>query len=375
MSKETQKGRLSPLLYLKHNRGRTLTLVISLGVFAMMVYTLGYFIGATTEPFYREEVANYEHYTLVVEEFELPEYETAEEWDALASPAMYEMRDKTAGILGTDDVFVVRRGYARMKTIMGNASTNIWYFDSTDDMDSFADQMGVTLVSGRMPQAPGELVVDRKCLANNGDALLNTVSDNYHIVGEIDSEFYLIYGLPLPAENNYMLMVMNGGRDDVVSTLEDNGMKLATSVDLKKVLEANEEALQSLENIKVIFTAVAGTVLGLCIVVVISMHIKDRHEEWCLMNSIGFPVGEIYLTGMKELLICFGAAFAGGMILAMATVLGLKFLMLDPIGLPVDIFRPHDLGMVLLMFLAVFAVCQIPMFLRMRAITTVDNIE
>ena len=51
-----------------------------------------------------------------------------------------------------------------------------------------------------------------------------------------------------------------------------------------------------------------------------------------------------------------------------------KFL-IDPMGLYVPLIRPGDEQKVLLMLIAIFGLCQIPLFLQIRAINTVDQIE
>ena len=109
--------------------------------------------------------------------------------------------------------------------------------------------------------------------------------------------------------------------------------------------------------------------------VVLSIHIRDRHEEWCLFNSIGFSSFDIYILAVKEILICFGAAILLGGILSALAVTGLNTFMIDPMGLYVHIIRPGDAQKVILMLIAIFGLCQIPLFLQIRTINTVDQIE
>ena len=140
-------------------------------------------------------------------------------------------------------------------------------------------------------------------------------------------------------------------------------------------VDASKDVIEDLNNIKVIFTAVAGSLLSICVLVVLGLHIRDRHEEWCLYNSIGFSVGEIYIMALKELLISFALAIAFGA-LATGVLIGcLKVFLVDPMGLPLNPVRPGDMKMVGIMLITVFALCQIPVFWQMRTITTVDEIE
>jgi len=133
--------------------------------------------------------------------------------------------------------------------------------------------------------------------------------------------------------------------------------------------------IETLEDIKILITAISGTLLGICVLVVLSIHIRDRHEEWCLFNSIGFSSFEIYILAVKELLISFGGAVLIGCILSGLAVLGLGKFLIEPMGLYVPFIRPLDAQKVILMLIAIFGLCQIPLFLQIRTINTVDQIE
>ena len=78
---------------------------------------------------------------------------------------------------------------------------------------------------------------------------------------------------------------------------------------------------------------------------------------------------------IKELLICFGLAIllAGGF--SAISVFLIKTLMVDPKGFAVRYIRPEDMKLIGEVFLAVFAFCNLPIFIQLRKITTVDDIE
>ena len=106
----SKRAKLSPLPYISHNKRRTGALVISLSVFAMMIYTLGYLLGCVIEPFETNMYGAYAKKTLFCERVDPGEYETTEEWNELITPLLEEQRDRAREDLGTDEVYVVRAG-------------------------------------------------------------------------------------------------------------------------------------------------------------------------------------------------------------------------------------------------------------------------
>ena len=162
----SKKAKLSPLPYISHNKRRTGALVISLSVFAMMIYTLGYLLGCVIEPFETNMYGAFAKKTLFCERVDPGEYETTEEWNELITPLLEEQRDRAREALGTDEVYVIRAGSVKINTIFGEAYTQVFYFDNEEDMEHYAEHMGAHLVSGRMPENPGEIVVDTMAYKN-----------------------------------------------------------------------------------------------------------------------------------------------------------------------------------------------------------------
>ena len=372
----SKRAKLSPLPYIKHNKRRTSALVISLSMFAMMIYTLGYLLGCVIEPFETNMYGVKAKMTLFCGRVDIGEYETTEEWNELVTPVMEDQRDRAKEVLGTDDVFVVRLGNVKLNTIFGEASTVVFYFDTEEEMNRYADHVGAHLVSGRMPENPGEIVVDTMAYKNAGEGLLSTLGEGHTIVGQVECPYYALFGYPLEIENNLSILALHDSADaDVAKKLEAAGWDLVYYNDYESSSEQYCEMIETLEDIKILITAISGTLLGICVLVVLSIHIRDRHEEWCLFNSIGFSSFEIYILAVKELLISFGGAVLIGCILSGLAVLGLGKFLIEPMGLYVPFIRPLDAQKVILMLIAIFGLCQIPLFLQIRTINTVDQIE
>ena len=101
----------------------------------------------------------------------------------------------------------------------------------------------------------------------------------------------------------------------------------------------------------------------------------DRHEEWCLMNSIGFSSGEIYSMALRELLFCFVMALGIGVVFSAAEGIAFDKLLCAPIGVHIDLFRKSTIPVVIGVMTAIYGCAQIPLFVNIRKVCTVDAIE
>lgn len=379
MSKENRS--LSPLPYLKNNKRRSVALILSIALFGTMLYVLGYFLGTFGEPYGKPADNIYKHVTLAYEDLDSyleavdDYYDQEKSFDERILPPLERETDVFSKELG-EEVLVVRKGVFRVESTVGMVSLPLFYFQDQEDLMKYYEKFGMELTEGRLPEKPGELLVDEISSVNQGDELLNAVSDEYKVVGKVKCDCYALIGLPLPNENNYMCMILHDeNTTDYRRLLEENGHELSYYFDYNLRIKSNENNNGSMDKIKSLFTVVSASVLLVCVTVVLSLHIRDRHEEWCLLNSIGFSVTDVYLMAIKELLICFGLAIllAGGF--SAISVFLIKTLMVDPKGFAVRYIRPEDMKLIGEVFLAVFAFCNLPIFIQLRKITTVDDIE
>ena len=373
---EKKGNRLSPIPYIRHNKGRTMALIISLSAFALLIYALSCFVALFYEPAENCVLGLFEKISIASIRVNVGDYETNDEWDEKAKKVCAETAEDLKKITGNDDILVVRRRYFYINLPAGQTGTEMIFFENKEDMDRYSDLVGAKIVEGRMPEAPGELVVSTKVYQNRGEDLLSNISEGYKIVGKIDADYYVFYGYPIQSENNYCFMIFNKTKDeDDKALIEEAGYEVGGFTNYKSVHENLENEREVFGNIKMVFTLVSTILLSICIVVVLSLHIRDRHEEWCLFNSIGFSVSEIYILAMKELIISFSGALAVGSIMSTIAILIFKIVVCDPLGISARFFRPDDIFRVILSFFVIFALCQIPLFLQLRKITTVDDIE
>ena len=372
-------SKLSPIPYLVHNKKRASVLIVSLSLFFVMIYVLGYFMGAIGEPLVNVCIDSFKRtfeVHVIIDNESLGEYETREEWDELVRPILYEKQEELQKVVGDDDVFLVRGGFASLKLMVGATTISSYYFENTDDMNRYSQIIDAKLVEGRWPENPGELVVDTNSYINRGDELLSYLGSSYKIVGKVDTPVYAMYGLPAVDEHNYFYLVAPSDYQKVNGKyVEDQGFP-CIPVDYDLVMDNAKNEINGLDDIKQLVTIVATVLLAICVTVVFALHIRDRREEWCLFESIGFTSGQIYAMALKEMLICFVIAAGIGVLVSGAAVVVLDNFVIYPLGLGhVQMIRPKDALLAIEMYALIFALCQVPVFFTIRGVQTVDNIE
>ena len=379
MSKSRSK--LSPWPYIRNNRVRTTVLIISLSVFMLMIYCVNYVIGGIGEPFYQSDVAPYDRMQLVASQLDMngADYETDEEY---LREAWNRARSACASIPRQDGV-VDAKAFAwqdvPLNSVIGSTSVDCFLFEDAKDCEEYLSHMDAKLVSGRMPEKAGEIVLEKRLINNhkNDNDLMKYMGDNYEVVGTVKSDYYLAFGIAQPGENdiNELLLIEPGSQVNPKEAFEQSGYETSWFRDKAKALKNHEESIGAMGTVQTLLTAVSGALLLICVSVVLSLHIMDRHSEWCLLHSIGFSTGEIYVMALKEILICVAISVVTGAVLSALTVIGLHTFLYEPIGVAIKLWRGDAIPRILVVFLALIGVAQIPIFTGMRKIQTIDAIE
>ncbi|MBR2750434.1 MAG: ABC transporter permease [Clostridiales bacterium] len=376
------KSRLSPWPYLRNNRVRSTALVISLAMFMVMIYVMNYIIGGTNEPFRKCDVETMDRLRIVSSRMNLDNMDFDSD-EAFLAEAWKEAADLGKEMEKEEDVVRAvpyAAQYVSLNSFIGQYGVDCYLFQEASCCEMYLSHMEAKLISGRMPENPGEIVVDRKLLDNhkNDNDLLKSMGTSYKVVGEVSSEYYLCFGIAMPGENNVVIlaMVKPGSDIDLRPVVEKQGYKVRNYVDTA-VAEKNlvEGMGGSLDTVQTIFTGVSGGLLLICVSVVVAIHIMDRHNEWCLLNSIGFSTSEIYLMALKELLICVLLAMIVGTVLSFGSCILMEKLMYNPIGITINIYRIGAIPRILAVIALLLGIAQIPLFSGMRKIQTIDAIE
>lgn len=379
------KSRLSPWPYIKHNKRRMAALIISLAVFAAMLYLIVYIIDTTVMPFYDIGLEKYKTTNVLTIKFEETEDVKQEEgmteeeyikryWNAVYK-GFERVKGKIKAVDHVDDVLLFKRAELRFKTVTGDISQPVYLFENTDDIKTLTEHEDLKLVSGRMPEKRGELVVDKKIADNQGDNLLYNLSQEYKVVGYVDTSKYISFGFACEDENNGRVLVLTDKQVSVADDVRKAGVKVNAASDYESTKKYYDDDIGNLDNVKIVFSMVSNIILSLCIMVVLSLHISDRHNEWCLISSIGFSKFEIYIMALKELLFAFILGGGIGVCIGYLFAKYMDLTMMKPIGVHIPCFRMEGVTLAIIMIVMILGFCQLPLFVNLNKVTTIDEIE
>ena len=371
-----ERATLSAMPYIKGNKKRIRALVISLSMFVVLSYLVSYVLACCQEPFMQACSEPYRDMLLTSPHVVIEDYESVEEWSELATEEVKKCAaeiEKVPGITGT---LLFREGRVRMKSVVGETTLPCFLMDDKEDVKTLMDYKGVNMISGRLPEAPGEVIIDEKLWRNMGDEVLKEMSDRYNVVGQFESDYYLAMGMALSSENDINLIVFHpDDGKDYGQMIKDAGIELYYVSDYESQQKGIMDDVGSLSSVEHLIQFATGILLAICLLVVLSLHIMDRHEEWCLMNSIGFSSGEIYAMALRELLFCFVMALGIGIVFSAVSGIVFDKLLCSPIGVHIGLFRQSAIPVIFGVLIAIYGCAQIPLFVNIRRVCTVDAIE
>lgn len=390
--KKNGKSKLSPWPYVRNNKRRMASLILSLAAFAVMIYMVCYCIDASCKPFYEVCLNKYDHLNEIAinygDRINEKIQKEKEQSNGKMSDKEYNRRfweeaykefakdkEKLKKLDHVDDVLMYKNGYVNYQSIAGNYGHVVYLFESIDDIKTYMNHTDLKIIKGRMPEKRGEIVVDKKIAKNQGDHLLDKLAEGYEVVGYTDTDDYACFGYAVEDENNGWELVLTDKRVSVKSDIEKLGFSVLYAYDYDSAEKDLDTAIGSLENVKYVFTIVTNIVLSLCIIVVLSFHISDRHNEWCLISSIGFSKIEVYVMAFKELLIGFVIALIVGLVSGIGCAYYMDRTVMENLGISIDLFSVDAIVLIISMYILMLALCQIPLFVNLNKITTIDEIE
>lgn len=372
--------------YLKNNKKRVATLIISLTLCVALNYLTSFLLGVSTETVKPicYDITRRMQYVSYMDMGELvpddAEYESYDEAVAMYNRELEKQGQKIENECDkVEKVFTAQSIDASL-----NALFATWYFEGalmeSNEVQEYLDLYDAELIEGRLPQNDGEVVLDSVTMKNNSYKIGDPVDyyTLYTIVGVVESDLNLICGTPHPDDTSSKRMfIFSEGIEDLKAEMAEIGIKLDDSyvywtdyvtqtedfqVNMVDAIEGSTEIVY------------AGIVILMCIAlsVIYITFLRDRHSEWCLYASIGYSRKSIYLSIMRELLFTFILSLVIGAGITALAVWLIDILYLVPHGLGCNYFNGEAIRDVLLDFLVFFAILQIPVRYALYRIKTID---
>lgn len=382
--------KLSAMNYIKNNRRRISVLVVALSLCFMMTYLTQFLLSSTEESFRSictESTRKIQYVFLAGSSLKLDTSLDMGEYMPIYEQANQDVAERLKTHDGVKEAYYAQILYMYITPVVGQMTVEIPLVQA-ELLPVLLGHMDAVLVEGRMPENPGEIVLDKASMMNNGYVLgayfdQKSMGTAFQIVGVLDCPNYFGCGIPYEEADKSqakMLTVLSEGIEDISLLLAEEGIKVRENYDTVVDFKKGVDFLQT-EVVDVIGTSTDALYIGvllllaIALIIVYTMYLRDRHEEWCLYSSIGYARRTIYSAILRELLFTFAAAVAIGGVIIFAAIIWLDFSMIQPNGLKCRYFSLSTLGEILCSYVMILGILQIPVRYAMHKIRTVDVLE
>lgn len=381
--------KLSAMNYIKNNKRRTAVLIVSLCLCFVLTYLTMFLLSSTEETFRpillenskKIQYINFASSSLGIDVNNL----TIEEILPIREQKFRELAEKLEEHEGISEVYYAQILSEVVAPAIGQLSYEIPLVEA-EDIPVILKHIDTRVIEGHMPENPGEVVLDRATMEHNDYVLggyfdEKNYEDSFQIVGVLDCDTYFGCGVATDEwDPGIMLMVLSEGIEDLRPNLEKEGIKVRENYDF--VLDYREEKeffdteiVGVIDNSTSAIYAGIMILLSISVLIVYTMYLRERHDEWCLYCSIGYSRKTIYLSILRELLFTFVSAVVIGAVIIVASELILDGVMIRPRGLKCRYFNPQALGEILSSYVLIFGILQIPVRYALYKVRTIDAIE
>ena len=384
------KQKLSAMKYIKNNKRRITVLVVSLGLCFLLIYLTNFLLSSTEATFSVIGIDNpkkVQYVSLAGSTLGIDvENLDTEELNRQYEKKNLELIEKLKDYESIKEVYYAQILYNGIQAVIGEWWTEIPLVDK-EQVPVIIEHYGTKIYEGRMPENPGEIVLDRGSM-NNGGYVLNDYYNSeeydtaFKIVGILDCDTYFGCGIPSDKTelHSVITILSDGSIYDLSKLLEQEGIYVRETYDT--IVDAKTGEKEIKVNVTDVISS-STTLIYICIIILSSlalfivyiMYLRDRHNEWCLYCSIGYSRKEIYSLVMRELLFVFGIALVIGIGLAAAAVVAIDFFMLTPQGMKCKYFYPDAIVEILCAYVLLVGALQIPIRYALHRIRTIDAMD
>ncbi|MBQ8687216.1 MAG: ABC transporter permease [Ruminococcus sp.] len=381
--------KLSALRYIRNNKRRTAVLIVSLCLCFVLTMLTQFLLSTTEESFRSLLLGNGKKMQFI----DLAGSSYGLDVDNLSYeelvPLYQEKQDTLIDNLNTYEgvkaVYDAQILYECLNPVIGQ-----FYFElplvEKEEIPIFLEHFGAEIIQGRLPEHPGEIVLDTATMANRGYGIGSYADEQnmgelFKIVGILDCDYYFGCGIPSDEYTcESMITVLSDGIDDMTVLLENEGItyreKYDSIVDYKRTTEILEKEVTDVIAVSTQFIFIGIIILlSIALFIVYTTYLRDRHNEWCLYCSIGYSRKTIYLSILRELLFTFAAAIFIGSIMVAVSEIVLYYIMIQPNGLKCNFLHTGALWEIFCSYALLCGILQIPVRYALYRIRTIDAMD
>lgn len=384
------KNKLSARKFVQNNKRQVGVLMIALSLSFMTMYLINFLFMASEVSFRAlclEQPKKVAYLDLSNQSLglRLEDYVSQEEYNKAVRQGREDFLEQIQKYPGIEDAYETQVLAASYNGIAGGTG---YYFPITESekIGPYLEHMGARLTGGRMPKGNGEIIVDERILKNHkskvGDYFMEeSYGRNFKIVGVLESDTLTAIGTPQGYNNAgwYITVLCHEETADMTKLLDTLGITVTKWDDIQDIWywkdAFEKEVVAELEGMVTGILIVITVFLTIAIVVAYVSFMRTRVNEYCLYASIGYSRKDVYSMMMRELFLIFGISMVIGMVLTILAMIGLGEFLLKPLGLTYQFYYPEQILTIVAVFAAIVGVLQMPVWVTLYKIKTIDRIE
>lgn len=384
------KNRLSAGKYIKNNKRTCFVLIIALALTLMAMYTVAFTLYTAIEsfkPICHEMPKKIAYVSLSYESFGITEDKYPDSKSRVQ--AYNEAREKLVEDLkaheGIDDAFFIQVLNANYNAVIGGIGYEFPLVEP-EKVPSVLEHLGAKLVSGRLPEADGEVLIDTTVMKNRGMKVGDWfMADNYgevfRIVGTLESDGMYCIGTPNGFYNCgwFITILCNEDTAHFSKLADEFGITITPEDEISDIDDYGRlyqtDIKDDIESVISIIVIVVMVFLMISILVAYVSFMRNRVNEYCLYASLGYSRKEIYGMIMREMLIMLAIGIALGIVLTIGAMAGLDAFIIKPKGLYSRWIMKEQIIRIIGAFAMVIGILQIPVLVSINKVKTIDMME
>ena len=384
-----KKG-ISAVKYIRNNKRTCFVLIIAFALTIMVMYVINFLLSATKESFKTimlEMPKKVMYANLSDEAYGINEedFATHEEYVDKYQETVEETENKMRALDGVKFVKRAQKIDTKYAGIIGMVVYETPLLEK-EEIKGYIDHFNAKLIDGKMPEEPGDVLVDKNVFANRhyeigGYYMKDFYGETFKVCGVIESDYMICVGMPNGFTNSgwYTVICI----DEPITQFKDIAEKLDLNIsETEDIIDANDyrafyddDVVKSIDSSMDIIILVVMIFLAISVIVAYVSFMRNRVSEYCLYSSIGYSKKSIYAMMMREMIIIFGTGIIIGAMIAGVIVIFLNKTAVEPMGLIGKLVDLNQISKIMTAVICIIGLLQIPAVMTINSIKTIDMIE
>lgn len=384
-----KKG-ISAVKYIRNNKRTCFVLIIAFALTIMVMYVINFLLSATKESFKtimlempkKVMYANLSDAAYGINE---EDFATHEEYVEKYQETVEETENKMRALDGVKFVKRAQKIDTKYAGIIGMVVYETPLLEK-EEIKGYIDHFNAKLIDGKMPEEPGDILVDKNVFANRhyeigGYYMKEFYGETFKVCGVIESDYMICVGMPNGFTNSgwYTVICI----DEPITQFKDIAEKLDLNIsETEDIIDANDyrafyddDVVKSIDSSMDIIILVVMIFLAVSVIVAYVSFMRNRVSEYCLYSSIGYSKKSIYAMMMREMIIIFGTGIIIGAMIAGVIVIFLNKTAVEPMGLIGKLVDLNQISKIMTAIICIIGLLQIPAVMTINSIKTIDMIE